>query len=422
MTLAPGQSRTVNVSATDPSGAGDSSGSVVLSPNGGGATSIPVTLRSLVEPNQGGRFSGNLTGGNGRPLGEGQEEFYAFDVGRNVRDIRADVSFAKDPSDPVAMYLVNPDGDTVGYGQNSVEGNQSTALSAYTINPVAGRWTLIVDFAGAEPGDLISQPYHGQIQFNSARVRGFGVPDGRRLVAGKPVTVPVQITNTGVAPEDYFVDPRLNTTQNITLAQLGEGTVPLPMSFTNITAEPEWLVPTETSAIRAAQTSSIPAMFDLADDAGDPGDPALASASFGPGPLCQTSSSLFFDPPDGTVSAGLYLGEPTECGPYTGAAPTGTATIALSAQTKAFDSTVTSTTGDFWSAAVGSSASFSPITIQPGRTAEVNVTFTPSGAPGTMVRGNLYVDTVSNDIPPYEQSTASEVAAIPYQYRIRRHR
>ena len=38
-------------------------------------------------------------------------------------------------------------------------------------------------------------------------------------------------------------------------------------------------------------------------------------------------------------------------------------------------------------------------------------TFTPSGAPGTVVRGSLYVDTVSDDIPPYEQATASEVAA-----------
>ena len=181
VTLSPGQSRTVNVTATDPSSPGDTSGSVVITPtDGSGATSIPVTLRSLVEPNQGGRFSGNLTGGNGRPLGEGQEAYYAFDVGQGVTDIRADVSFAKDPSDPVAEYLVNPDGDTVGYGQNSVEGNHSTALSAYTINPVAGRWTLIVDFAGAEPGDVISQPYQGQIQFNSAKVQGIGVPDGRQ--------------------------------------------------------------------------------------------------------------------------------------------------------------------------------------------------------------------------------------------------
>jgi hypothetical protein len=418
VTLAPGQSRTVNVSATDPSAPGDTSGSVVLAPNGGTATSIPVTLRSLVEPNQGGRFSGNITGGNGRPAGEGQDQYYTFDVGRGVRDARADLSFAKDASDPVAEYLINPDGDTVGFAQNSVEGNQGTALSAYTLNPVPGQWTLIVAFTGAEPGDVISQPYQGRIQFNSARVRGFGVPDGRRLVAGKAVTVPVQITNTGVAPEDYFVDPRLNTTENLTLAQLGDGTVTLPMPAAT-TSEPDWLVPTETSAIRVAQTSSLPAMFDLSSDSGDP---FLASASFGPGPLCQTSSSLFYDPPDGTVTAGQFFAEPSECGPYAGPAPAGTAMIGMSAQTRAFDSTVTSTTGDFWSFSVDPNADVSPITIQPGHTAEVNVTFTPSGAPGTVVRGNLFVDSLSDDIPPAKELSASEVAAIPYHYRIRRPR
>jgi hypothetical protein len=419
VTLAPGQSRTVNVSATDPSSPGDTSGAVVLTPSNGGATSIPVTLRSLVEPSQGGRFSGSLTGGNGRPYGQGQQEFYEFDVRPNVRDIRADVQFAKDPSDPVAEYLIAPDGDTVGYGQNSVEGNHTSALSAYTINPVAGRWTLIVDFAGAEPGDLIAQPYRGQIEFNTAQVRGIGVPDGDKLVAGQPVTVPVKITNTGVAPEDYFIDPRLNAVQNVTLAPLGDSTVPLPMSFTNVT-EPEWLVPTETSAFRAAQTSSVPAMFDIVNDAGDPGDPALASASFGPGPLCRTSSSLFYDPPGGTVTAGLYFGEPTECGPYTAAAPAGTATIGMSAQMKAFDPTVSSTTGDFWQTSVVPSTEVSPITIQPGHSAQVSVTFTPSGAAGTVVRGNLYVNTISDDIPPYAQLSASEVAAVPYQYTIKR--
>ncbi|HEX3688121.1 MAG TPA: S8 family serine peptidase [Solirubrobacteraceae bacterium] len=419
VTLAPGQSRTVNVSANDPSAPGDASGSVVLAPNGGTATSIPVTLRSLVDVNQGGRFSGVLTGGNGRPFGQGQQQYFEFDVRPGVRDIRADVSFAKDPSDPVAEYLVAPDGDTVGYAQNSVEGNHSTALSAYTINPNPGRWTLIVDFAGAEPGDLIAQPYRGQIEFNSAQVHGIGVPNGNKLVAGKAVTVPVRITNTGVAPEDYFIDPRLNTTENITLAPLGPSTVPLPMSFTN-TAEPEWMVPSETSAFRAAQTSSLPAMFDIVNDAGDPGDPALASASFGPGPLCRTSSSLFYDPPGGTVTAGLYFGEPTECGPYPAAAPAGTATIGMSAQMKVFDPTVTSSTGDFWQISVDPSTEISPITIQPGRSAEVDVTFTPSGGAGTVVRGNLYVNTISDNIPPYAQLSASEVAAIPYQYTIRR--
>ncbi len=122
VTLAPGESQTINVAATDPTSPGDASGSVVLSPAGGTATSIPVTLRSLVSPPAGGGFSGTFTGGNGRPLGQGQEQFYEFDVPPGVRDIRADLSFANDPSDPVGEYLVSPDGDTVGYGQNSVNG------------------------------------------------------------------------------------------------------------------------------------------------------------------------------------------------------------------------------------------------------------------------------------------------------------
>jgi hypothetical protein len=422
VTLAPGQSQAVDVAATDPASPGDASGSVVLSPNGGTATSIPVTLRSLVNPQAGGGFAGTFTGGNGRPLGQGQEQFYEFDVPPGVRDIRADLSFANDPSDPVAEYLVSPDGDTVGYGQNSVKGAATTALSAFTLNPVAGRWTLIVDFAGAEVGNEISQPYHGAIRFNAQRVQAFGVPDdrGRTLRAGQPVTVPVRITNTGVAPGAFFVDPRLDATQSLTLAPLGPATVSLPLAPP--TVPPDWLVPTETSALTVAQTSSPPAMFDLGP--ASPmvigiGDPVLASADFADGSLCSGTASIAYAPPGGTVTAGPWASEPTECGPFTGAAPKGTATDAMVAQTKAFDATVTSTTGDFWSASLNPKATFSPVTIAPGATAVVNVTFTPSGDPGTVVQGNLYVDDVSDNVPPYAQLSASEVAAVPYAYTVR---
>ncbi|MFZ1996567.1 MAG: hypothetical protein WAU75_20815, partial [Solirubrobacteraceae bacterium] len=409
VTLAPGQSRTVSVTATDPSAPGDTSGSVVMTPAGGTATSIPVTLRSLVVPSHGGTFSGNLTGGNGRPNGEGQEQFYGFDVPSDAHSIRADVSFPNDPSDPVGEYLVSPDGDTVGYGQNSVEGNNGTSLSAYAVNPAAGRWTLIVDFAGAEKGNEISQPYQGDVRFNTGGVTGVGIPNGRKIKSGQSLTVPVRITNTGVAPEDYFIDARRNTVQNLVLAP-GPTTVALPP-----TTGPAWLVPSETSAVRVAQTSTVPAMFDTGPTVGDPD---LASANFGPGPLCSTSSSVLYDPPGGTVTPGVWYAQPSECGPYTGTAPSGQATDALAAQTKVFDATVSSTTGDVWAQSVDPSAPNSPITIQPGHSAEVEVTFTPSAGPGSVDQGNLYVDTVSDAVPPYRQFSASEVAAIPYRYRV----
>jgi hypothetical protein len=83
---------------------------------------------------------------------------------------------------------------------------------------------------------------------------------------------------------------------------------------------------------------------------------------------------------------------------------------------------VSSTTGDAWLESVDPTSTFSPVTIAPGQSATVNVTFTPTGGPGSVVRGTLYVDDVSDNVPPYGTFSASEVAAVPYQYTVRRQR
>jgi Subtilase family len=430
LVLAPGQSQTVSVSATTPAQPGDSSGSIVLTSSGGGvdsylgpeSTSIAVTLRSLVNVPAGGAFSGVLTGGNGRDLGEGQEEYYEFNVGSGVRNITANVSFTNDAADPVGSYLISPDGDTLGYGQNylgGLGGTPGTSLTAYTLNPVPGTWTLLIAFAEPVVGDEVSQQYTGNIAFNGVRASAPGLPDSRsvKLAAGTPVTVPVTITNNGAAPEDFFIDPRLNGTQSVTLASFTSNSVTLP----NTGLPPEWLVPTETSSAEAAQTSSLPAMFDWGDDIGDPD---IGSASSGPGPLCSDSESASYSPPGGTVSAGGWYANPSECGPYPSAAPAGSATISMTAQIKPFDTTVTSAPGDLWLAAVdGPSAlsSFAPVVINPGATATIDVTITPSGPSGTVVSGNLYVDTYSTGTPTavYSQLAGDELAALPYAYTIK---
>jgi len=418
--LAPGQSRTVTVTATTPSSPGDAQGSITLRSDFGlgGSTSIPVTLRSLVQPGNGlsSSFSGVLTGGNGRGNGEGQQQYYEFNVPTGVRDISADVSIANDPTDPIGAYLISPDGNTLGYGQNSLNGTALPALTANTLNPVPGTWTLVVDFAEPVVGNEISQPYHGDIRFNAVRVSATGVPNSpsTTLKAGTPVTVPVKITNTGAAPEDYFIDPRLNTTQTLTLAPFGATN---PISLPMTAGFPAWLVPTETSSVHVTQVSSLPTMFDFGIV---PGDPDLSSAPSGPAPLCSTSSSASDTPPGGLVGAGFWLAGPSECGPYPGPAPAGTASVTMTAQTKAFDPAVTSDTGDIWPASINPATTFSPIVINPGETATVNVTITPSGPQGTVVSGNLYVDDYDSNVPPpvTSQTSGDELAAIPYTYTI----
>ncbi len=416
--LAPGQSKTITVSATTPSAPGDAAGSVVFSSNlgAGGTSTIPVTLRSEVDVAHGGAFSGTLTGGNGRSPGQGQVEYYEFNVGKKVQNITANVSLTNDEGNPVGAYLIGPGGDALGYGQNSTNGTQTLSLTAYTLNPVPGTWTLIVDFAEPTVGNEISQPFTGNIQFNNVSVSG-SLPNnfGKKLVAGKPVTVPVTITNNGAAPEAFFADPRLNTTASIQLASLVPNTgLPLPLT---VEFPPQWIVPTQTSSVSVSANATLPIMFDFSPF---PGDPDVASASNSPGPLCADTESATYTAAGGLVTAGGWASLPSECGPYPAGAPAGTLNyVNMTAQTKQFDSTVTSDTGDFWLASTNPATPFSPIVIKPGDTGTINVTITPSGASGTTVHGTLYIDDYVSGVPPYGQVAGDELAALPYAYTIK---
>ena len=427
LVLAPGQSKTAAINVTLPSSPGDSSGSIVVSSNQdeGAATSVAVTLRSEINLATGGAFSGTLTGGNGRPNGEGQQDYYEFSVPAGTHNLTANVTLANDDADPVGAYLVSPDGDTLGYGQNTVATSidqatgaitftPSDSLTAYTLNPVAGTWTLIVDFAEPVVGNEISEPFTGAVLVNDIHVSVAGLPDSASttLASGTPITVPVSITNNGAAPQDFFVDPRLNTSTSVALAPLDAATgLSLPLTV----EPPLYIVPSQTSSLSVTQTSSLPTMFDFSPVAGDPD---LASSASGAGPLCSTSPSASYSPSGGTVTSGVWSVTPAECGPFLAPAPAGTASDSVTATTKAFDTAVTSPVGDFWEASVNPSSSFSLFVIQPGQTATLNVTITPLAAPGTVVSGNLYVDVFDGNVPPFGQEGGDELAALPYTYTV----
>jgi hypothetical protein len=423
LALAPGQSKTVTVSATTPSAPGDADGSIVFTSNLGigGTSTIPVTLRSEIDPAHGGAFSGTLTGGNGRPNGsggpgEGQVQYYEFHVGPGVHNITANVSLTNDAAEPVAEYLISPDGDDLGFAQNSVNGTQTLSLTAYTLNPVPGTWTLIVAFTEPTVGNEISQPYTGNVQFNNVTVSAAGLPHsaGTKLAAGTPVTVPVTIKNNGAQAEEFFIDPRLNQTASMTLAGQDPQVsgVALPLAGN----EPDWFVPTQASSATTASTASLPIMFDWGPFQGDPD---LSSHNPGAGPLCATTETASYTSPGGIIQNGFWGSAPTECGPYSGPAPAGTDSSTMSVVAKQFDTSVTSATGDVELVSINPSATFSPVIINPGQTATINVTITPSGASGTHVSGTLYVDDLLNNIPPYGQIATDELAGLPYSYTIK---
>jgi hypothetical protein len=418
--LAPGESRSFEVTASTPSTPGDAAGSIVLTSSGvvvDGTLgtergSIAVTLRSLIDTKHGGAFRGALTGGNGRSPGEGQVDYYQFAVGRGTASIMANLSLTNDAADNVGTYLISPDGNALGFGQNNLNGTNGLSLTAYTLDPVPGTWRLIVDSASPVVGDEISQPFTGNIALNQVKVSAAGLPNNANTIlpAGVPVAVPVTITNTGAAPEAFFVDARLNTATSLPLALLDPPNSSNEFSLPLTGNPPEWLVPTQSSSVQAAATANLPIEFDYGSIAGDPD---LLGA-----PTTTESAAGSYTPSGGTVTPGLWFGSPDQLGPYPGPAPSGTVNMSLTATTKPFDPAVTSPTGDFWLSAINSAPAFSPVTINPGQTGVITVTITPSATPGTVVSGYLYVDDFLSGVPPYGQQTGDELAAIAYSYTV----
>ena len=430
LSLAPGASGVVHVSAQVPAGAGDTSGSLVFATggSGGGAVSVPVTLRGQVPVGLGrsGKFSGVLTGGNGRSPGEGQVAEYSFVVPSNLpvllRNIDVDVVLANDPANQVSGYLVAPGGETMGYGSSylTIGFNGSGVpvdsprqqLSLYTSNPIPGTWTLIIDFTSPVPGNELSDPFTGQIRLNAVSVNRGALPDSPSvsLSPGKPVTYHVTVHNTGAAAEDIFLDPRLTTLQSYTLQpqdKVAGVKVPTPATET----PPEWIVPTMTHSVSASASSSVPVMFDFGPFPGDPDEASssgrVASAAY---PRARAVTP---------VTQGLWFVMPSQVGPYpsSGAAVT-TVTSSMSVVTQKFDTSANSATGDFWRFSVSPlapHASYNLFVVSPGQTRTIDLTVTPSAPKGTVVRGMLYVDDFAESL---QFLSGSQLEALPYAYRV----
>jgi hypothetical protein len=154
------------------------------------------------------------------------------------------------------------------------------------------------------------------------------------------------------------------------------------------------------------EVSPFPA--DHTEDLSFEGDPDREAGPVGTSPSVTVSDPI--------VAPQTWLALPTiGNGPF-GDAGAGTVHMhfTASAHTRPFDAAVGSATGDPLLAYVSADApAATPVTVDVGASGSIQLTITPTGAKGTVVRGTLFLDAID----PITGST-DEVAALPYAYTI----
>jgi subtilase family protein len=432
--LAPGQSSTVTLQVVTPSQPSDEAGSLLVHQRGAGSgaltdgaghdgslddstTTIPVTLRSLI-PNGHAKFTGILTGGNGRGATTGQANYYQIDVPSGTPELNATVALKNDANNPFTALLVSPSGQAQSVSSNSLPAANNSLVNVqgaqlHVLSPAAGRWTLIIGFIPAVSGTRLQEPFTVTTDENARPATATGLPNSASsmLTKGQAHTFNVQIRNGGNAPEAFFIDARSPGTTTINVPSVTKATTPVP--FTIADTPPEYVVPTHTTTINEAASTTGPQPIQFDSNPGI-GDPDIASTAGNP------VSASFTDHPVTPGEWGIIPGEVGAFGPAPG--PNETVSTSLSIVTKPFDNTVTSSTGDFWLASenLSSLQSFNPDQVNPGQVATIPVTITPTAASGTKVTGTLFVNDFSAvALAAFNDPFGNEVAAIPYSYTVK---
>jgi subtilisin family serine protease len=425
-TLAPGKSRTVTTSFRLPADSGDTDFAVTFASSDGHQTSVSAILRALIDTRTGGAYSGVITGGNARAVSPAQTFSYAFDVGKNKRDLDVALTLANDPNNFVDVVLIDPNGELADVGSNLTfdsTGALTPGLNAqlFDANPLAGRWHLVVVVQNPVSGVQISQAFHGTVSFNNLQTQATGLPNSANKVlkAGQPVTATVLVRNTGVQAIALGADPRLNKVQTLQPVPIfGSLTFPLPDTGNS----PGYIIPPDTSSFTVAASSSLPTQVEMQEGAAAGFDifGDLQAAKNG-----STVSVATVSEKTGFVTNGLWFTSVSELGPFTDAGPpAGQTTITASMRTAGFDPAVTSSTDDPFRIAVDptSDGFGNPVLIEPGQVGAIQVTITPQGKKGSVVQGHLNLVTPSTlptgptALP--QVTTGAVVSTIPYAYKI----
>ena len=371
---------------------------------------IPVTLRTLIPLGPtGGAFTGTLTGGNGR-AGAGPTQTYDFDVPNGVNNMSLVLNIA-DSGYLLEGLLVDPQGMELSVELNvDPSGNSQYALQLFRENPQLGRWKFVLVQDYYSSGNQTSLPFTARIGFNTAAVSAPSLPnDPSTLLSASatPVTIAIQVKNTGAVTEAYFADARLSALGVTSLApQPCAATATLPGTCGL------FYLPTEVNRIQFVAQSSSPINMDAYNAAGyfvgGTGSPDIYAKQVSPGTVAASLSV-----PE--VPYSIWVVVPSLIGPYgPGGAPTTPVTMGAFALMQPFDAAVSASSGDKWADLTLGTNTFNPLILPSGKTGIITVTITPdANQVGNTITGFVYIDTFN----PYV-FTGDEVVRIPYSYTI----
>ncbi len=416
--------------------------SLVLAHRFGETTTVPIVNRAVqsVRPGQAARFSGRFDQANGRSFSPAQSFTYLVDVPGGARDLDVNVGISGVPSNQIIAHLTDPSGEPVVTGRNDLPGKPDakgnatpgqsyTGLQMVHAKPVAGRWQLTLELANQSSGAALPQRFEGSFTLNGADVSAKGVPShGTRVSKRKGSTVKITIENTSPMPQTYFVDPRQNrlTTYPLVASDV-QGDKPDPANpFTRTVAlplagdgvVPAWLVPTQVRKLTVGASATDPITFDLMPL----NSPTALNAPNNPDTESTSGRSATASHAAHEVGTSQWGAFPSPVGPVPpNGEPPGSVSMQAIALTNAFDRTVTSNTGDPLLATIDPNAPAAQgITVPAGGHATLLVTFAPSGAVGSEQSGTLYVDTLQAFGSQGFATLAEEVAALPYNYTVRK--
>jgi hypothetical protein len=74
---------------------------------------------------------------------------------------------------------------------------------------------------------------------------------------------------------------------------------------------------------------------------------------------------------------------------------------------------VSASSGDVWAFSVDPNATYTPLSLGPGQSGTITVTFTPNAPKGTVIHGSIGVDTLN-----LVTDSGDQLINIPYSYKV----